>query len=277
MADGALIVCATPIGNLGDVSERLHQALDDADVIYAEDTRRAAKLLRHLGIEVPLHSLFEGNEMERSQQLVDHVASGLRVALVSDAGTPVVSDPGAAAVRIALEKGLEVTTIPGPSAVTSALAVSGFTGDRFVFDGFLPRKGKDRDRRLQEMATADRPVVLFVSPHRVSQDLTDLARFCGPGRRVTVARELTKLHEEVWTGSLEEAIAKFETGAKGEITVVVGPGDPVPVDETKAIEEARRLTDDGMSVSEAARLSAEVSGVSRRLIYQALIEDQGTS
>lgn len=277
MADGALIVCATPIGNLGDVSKRLHQALEDADVIYAEDTRRAAKLLRHLGIEVPLHSLFEGNEMERSQQLVDDVASGLRVALVSDAGTPVVSDPGAAAVRLALERGLEVTTIPGPSAVTSALAVSGFTGDRFVFDGFLPRKGEDRDRRLRDVAAADRPAVLFVSPHRVVQDLTDLARVCGPGRRITVVRELTKLHEEVWTGSLEEAIAKFETGTKGEITVVIGPGDPAPVDETKSIEEARRLVDDGMSISEAARLSAEISGVSRRLIYQALIEDQGTS
>lgn len=277
MADGALIVCATPIGNLGDVSKRLHQALEDADVIYAEDTRRAAKLLRHLGIEVPLHSLFEGNEMERSQQLVDDVASGLRVALVSDAGTPVVSDPGAAAVRLALERELEVTTIPGPSAVTSALAVSGFTGDRFVFDGFLPRKGKDRDWRLRDVAAADRPTVLFVSPHRVSQDLMDLARVCGPGRRITVVRELTKLHEEVWTGSLEEAIAKFETGTKGEITVVIGPGDPAPVDETKSIEEARRLVDDGMSISEAARLSAEISGVSRRLIYQALIEDQGTS
>lgn len=277
MADGALIVCATPIGNLGDVSQRLHQALEDADVIYAEDTRRAAKLLRHLGIEVPLHSLFEGNEMERSQQLVDDVASGLRVALVSDAGTPVVSDPGAAAVRLALERGLEVTTIPGPSAVTSALAVSGFTGDRFIFDGFLPRKGKDRDRRLRDVAAADRPAVLFVSPHRVSQDLMDLARVCGPRRRITVVRELTKLHEEVWTGSLEEAIAKFETGTKGEITVVVGPGDPAPIDETKSIEEARRLVDDGMSVSEAARLAAETSGVSRRLIYQALIEDQGTS
>lgn len=277
MAEGALVVCATPIGNLGDVSDRLRQALEEVDVIYAEDTRRSAKLLRHLGIEVPLHSLFEGNEMERSHRLVDDVASGLRVALLSDAGTPVVSDPGAVAVRLALERGLEVTTVPGPSAVTSALAVSGFSGDRFAFEGFLPRKGVEREHRLREVASSDRPVVLFVSPHRLTQDLTDLARASGSDRRVTVARELTKLHEEVWTGSLGGAIARFEPGARGEITVVVGPGEPAPVDETKSIEEARRLVAEGMSVSEAARLSAESSGVSRRLIYQALIEDQGTS
>ncbi|MBW3667323.1 MAG: 16S rRNA (cytidine(1402)-2'-O)-methyltransferase, partial [Actinobacteria bacterium] len=164
MAEGVLSVCATPIGNLGDVSDRLRETLAEADVVYAEDTRRAGKLLRHLAVEAPLHSLFEGNEMERSQRLVADVASGLRVALISDAGTPVISDPGAAAVRMSLDRGLTVTVIPGPSAVTAAMALSGFVGDRFSFEGFLPRKGKEREQVLRAIGAADRPVVLFVSP-----------------------------------------------------------------------------------------------------------------
>ena len=277
MAEGALFVCATPIGNLGDVSARLRQTLEEADLVYAEDTRRAGKLLRHLGVEVPVHSLFEGNEMERSQRLVDDVASGMRVALISDAGTPVVSDPGAAAVRLALDRGLVVTVIPGPSAVTAALALSGFVGDRFSFEGFLPRRGKERERRLEAIGSSDRPVVLFVTPHRVGQDLADLVRACGPRRRVTVGRELTKLHEEVWAGDLQGAMAKFSSGAKGELTMVVGPSEPNESSTSESIEEARGLVAAGMSVSEAARQVAESSGVSRRLIYQSLIDDQGTS
>ncbi|MBW3666881.1 MAG: 16S rRNA (cytidine(1402)-2'-O)-methyltransferase, partial [Actinobacteria bacterium] len=260
-----------------DVSERLRQTLAEADVVYAEDTRRAGKLLRHLGVEAPLHSLFEGNEMERSQRLVADVASGLRVALISDAGTPVISDPGAAAVRMSLDRGLTVTVIPGPSAVTAAMALSGFAGERFSFEGFLPRKGKDREQRLRAIGAADRPVVLFVSPYRAGQDLTDLARVCGSDRRVMVGRELTKLHEEVWAGALRDAAARFGPGVKGELTVVIGPGEPDGSSESGSIEEARRLVAGGMSVSEAARRAAEISGVSRRLIYQALIEDQETS
>jgi len=277
VADGALFVCATPIGNLGDVSARLRQTIEEADLVYAEDTRRAGKLLRHLGVEVPVRSLFEGNEMERSQRLVDDVASGMRVALISDAGTPVISDPGAAAVRRALDRGLMVTVIPGPSAVTAALALSGFVGDRFSFEGFLPRRGKERERRLGAIGSSDCPVVLFVTPHRVGQDLADLARVCGPRRPVTVGRELTKLHEEVWAGDLQGAMAKFGPGAKGELTMVVGPSEPNESSASEWIEEARGLVAGGMSVSEAARQVAENSGVSRRLIYQSLIDGQGTS
>lgn len=277
MPEGVLFVCATPIGNLGDVSERLRATLDEVDVVYAEDTRRTAKLLRHLGVEAPLHSLFEGNEMERSKRLVEDVHSGLKVALVSDAGTPAISDPGAVAVRMALEGGLPVSVIPGPSAVTAALAASGFGGDRFVFEGFLPRKGADRSRRLEGLCREERPVVLFVTPHRAGSDFADLAERCGAERGVVVCRELTKLHEEVWSGSLGDAAARFGSNVRGELTVVLGPGSPIQPSESAFIEKARRLVAEGVSVSEAARRVSEAGGVSRRLVYQTLLEDQDLS
>ena len=275
MPDGRLVVCATPIGNLGDISERLRNALAAADVIFAEDTRRTAKLLRHLVISVPVVSLFTGNETSRTQRLVESVRNGDNVVLVSDAGMPTISDPGAAAIRAVRDAGLAVTVVPGPSAVTMAMALSGLGGDRFAFEGFLPRRGAERERRLDDIAADGRPVVFFASPNRLGADLADLLSRADPGRRVAVMRELTKLHEECWVGSLEDAVARWSEPVKGEVTVVLGPSTSEPVSLDTAVEMARSLVAEGVSVRESAREVAESTGVSRRDVYEALIANQG--
>lgn len=271
---GRLVVCATPIGNLGDVSERLRNTLASADVIYAEDTRRTAKLLRHLVISAPLVSLFSGNEAAKTAQLVESVRAGETVVLVSDAGMPTVSDPGAAAVRLVREAGLAVSVVPGPSAVTTAVALSGFGGDRFVFEGFLPRRGRARSERLSAIADEERPVVLFASPKRLSDDLADLAEVCGGDRAVAVLRELTKLHEECWVGSLESAVGQWHEETKGEVTLVLGPATRPGVSFEDALVEARALVADGVSIRETARRVADTTRLSRRDIYEALIADR---
>ncbi len=274
MSEGRLYVCATPIGNLGDISDRLRETLMTADAIYAEDTRRTSKLLRHIGTKTNAQSLFVGNEKARSRRLVDDVRAGKIVALVSDAGMPTVSDPGAEAVRLVQDEGLSLTVIPGPSAVTTAITLSGFGGDRFSFEGFLPRKGKERNGRLRQLGLDDRPVVIFASPHRVAGDLRDLLDAVGADRRVAVTREMTKLHEEVWVGTLGEAVEQWSGETKGELTLVLEGSPMAPVTAEAAIAEARTLVDAGTSPSDAARRVAQDSGVSRRLIYQALLERQ---
>ena len=274
MTEGRLSVCGTPIGNLGDVSERLIQILSEADVVYAEDTRRTSKLLSHVGVKPRLRSLFVGNERERTADLLSDISSGQRVVLVSDAGMPTVSDPGANAIREAREAGFLVTVVPGPSAVTTAVTASGFEGDRFVFEGFLPRKGKVREARLAGISTEERTVVLFASPHRLAGDLEDLLRVLGGGRQVAVARELTKLHEEVWVGSLNDAIERWSGDVKGEVTVVIEAGAPLVVSDREAVGQAVARVAAGMSRSDAARETAVSTGVSRKVIYEALLKDQ---
>ncbi len=175
MGEGRLVICATPIGNLSDVSERLGSALRDAELIYAEDTRRTRTLLDAVGATTTMRSMFEGNEAKRAEELIAALRDGKTVALVTDAGMPAISDPGARAVAMAHREGYPVSVVPGPSAVTSALALSGFGGDRFAFEGFLPRQGRDRTTRLERIASEDRPVVLFASPNRLAADLRDLA------------------------------------------------------------------------------------------------------
>jgi 16S rRNA (cytidine1402-2'-O)-methyltransferase len=279
MADrGHLYVCATPIGNLGDISERLRETLGNVDVLYAEDTRRTAKLLAHLGLSVPMRSLFSGNESARTAELLSHLRSGERVALVSDAGMPSISDPGTDAVRLAREAGMAITVIPGPSAVTMAVALSGFVADRFVFEGFLPRKGSERQRRIQLIAGEERPVVIFASPHRLVAELEDLALAMGAERDIVVTRELTKMHEEVWSGSLSDAVEHWGHAAvKGELTLVIAPGTPDAGNLDDAVNHAKALIDAGGAVSRAARQAAKATGQSRRAIYEALIEGQERS
>ena len=277
MPQGRLLVCATPIGNLADVTERLRDSLAAADVVFAEDTRRTAKLLTHLGVHVETVSLFVGNEQTRTRQLVDAVAAGRTVALVSDAGMPTISDPGAAAIQSVRAAGYEVTVIPGPSAVSSALALSGFGGDRFVFDGFLPRKGRERTARLDSIASEHRAVVLFASPNRLTADLSDLAAHCGGDREVLVAREMTKLHEQTWLGSLAAASDHWSGPIKGEVTLVLAPVEEAPGSPSDAIVWARRLVASGVSLSEAAREVSGMTGVPKRIIYQALLDDQESS
>ena len=274
MTTGRLLVCATPIGNLGDISERTRDILSSADVIYAEDTRRTSKLLRHLVINVDLVSLFAGNEKARTEQLVESVRSGRTVVLVSDAGMPAISDPGAAAIRAVREAGYPVSVVPGPSAVTTAVALSGFGGDRFVFEGFLPRKGRERAERLEAIGREPRAVVLFASPKRLADDLADLSEACGHSREVAVTRELTKLHEESWVGSLAESVERWSGEVKGEVTLVLGPVESEPPSIEEAIERARALVAAGSSVRGAARQVSAETGVSRREVYEVLLADQ---
>jgi len=276
-ADGAgvgkLILCGTPIGNMADASPRLAGTLRGADMIYAEDTRRSSRLLQALGLSRPLRSYFAGNETGRAEELADHLRRGKTVALLTDAGMPAISDPGLTAARAAHAAGAIVTVVPGPSAVTAALAVSGLPSDRFVFEGFLPRKQSGRRALLEELADEARTIILFASPNRLVDDLEDLEAALGSHRPVAVVRELTKLHEEVWRGALARAVMEFAArpSIKGEITIVLGPR-PVPLaDVTAAAAAARAAIASGTKASEAVREAAATHGVSRRLLYQQVI------
>jgi 16S rRNA (cytidine1402-2'-O)-methyltransferase len=271
-------VCGTPIGNLGDVTDRLREALAAVEVIYAEDTRRVAKLLRYLGLTVEARSLFTGNEKARTEEALARLAAGADVALVSDAGMPAISDPGAWLVSEAHRLGIPVTVIPGPSSVITALVHSGFPADRFVFEGFLPRRGKERQARLERIATDDRTTVLFASPKRLAEDLAEIRGVLGDDRMVAVTRELTKLHEEVWIGRLADAIERWAGEVKGEVTMVVAPG-PADLEDglSEAVAAAQALIDGGESISGAARRIADETGVSRREVYQSLIRSEAGS
>jgi 16S rRNA (cytidine1402-2'-O)-methyltransferase len=227
-----------------------------------------------VGATVPTRSLFAGNEMKRSSELLTDLESGKKVALVSDAGMPGISDPGATVVEAAHEGGFPVTVIPGPSSVTAALAVSGLCGDRFMFEGFLERKKKLRAEQLERIADTTSTVVVFASPHRVADDLRDLEERLGGERTVVVARELTKLHEEIWRGSLSEAVPRWSDDARGEFTLVIAAGAPTRASEDEAVEQAKGLVAVGSSISDAARAVSSQTGVSRRSIYQALVESQ---
>ena len=270
---GRLVICATPIGNLGDASPRLAEALRQADVVYAEDTRRSRVLLSALGIDRPLRSYFIGNEEQRSEELAGHLEAGRTVGLITDAGMPSISDPGLSAVQSARRVGAEVQVIPGPSAVTSALAVSGFDAQRFVFEGFLPRKGMERRERLAALAFEPRTIVVFSATHRATKDLADLADHLGADRQVAVCRELTKRHEEVRWETLAEAIAHLEDrGARGEFTVVIQGAAPVVPSVDEALAEALRRISAGESLAAAVREVATQSGVRRTLLYEAALD-----
>ncbi|MBT8215333.1 MAG: 16S rRNA (cytidine(1402)-2'-O)-methyltransferase [Acidimicrobiia bacterium] len=266
---GTLTLCATPIGNLADASPRLADALRGADVIYCEDTRRSRKLLTALGIRAPLRSYFVANEEARAQELGSRLAGGESVVLITDAGMPAIADPGLSAVRAAIDAGARVTVVPGPSAVTAALAVSGLPSERFVFEGFLPRKQEARDARLAELAGETRTIVVFVAAGRAATELAAMADRWGGERSAVVARELTKLHEDIWRGPLGEAVAHFgDERVRGELTVVI-EGAPDPAGDLEAaIAEVGRLTGTGVSFSRAVRDVAGSYGVSRRALYE---------
>ncbi len=269
---GRLVVCATPIGNLGDASPRLAETLRDADVVYAEDTRRSRVLLTALGIDRSLRSYFLGNEDQRSEELAGHLEAGQTVALITDAGMPSISDPGVSAVQRARSVGAAVYVIPGPSAVTAALAVSGFDAQRFVFEGFLPRKGMERTVRLAALVSEERTLVLFSATHRVARDIADLATHLGSDRPVAVCRELTKMHEEVRWETLAAALVHLEERpTKGEYTLVIEGAPPVVPDFDVALTEALRRIEDGENLTVAVRTVAAEYGVRRRTLYEAAL------
>jgi 16S rRNA (cytidine1402-2'-O)-methyltransferase len=270
---GALVLVATPIGNLGDLSPRAVEMLREADVIAAEDTRRTRALLTHAGVAAAgrLRAVHAHNERESAQVVVDAVMAGQRVAYVTDAGMPGISDPGERLVRACLDAGLAVEVVPGPSAALTALVLSGLPTDRFVFEGFLPRRGPARRQRIAALAGERRSCVLFEAPSRVLGTLSDLLAVCGPLREVAVARELTKLYEEVWRGELSDAVARaVSTEARGEHVIVLGPAPAPPAasdDEVDAHVQSALV--EGLSTRDAAARVARDLGVPRRRAYNA--------
>jgi 16S rRNA (cytidine1402-2'-O)-methyltransferase len=268
---GILWLVGTPIGNLGDLAPRAAEVLAAVDLIAAEDTRRSGRLLSGIGLNKPMVSYFEGNERERAGELLARLVAGASVALVTDGGMPSVSDPGFRLVRLCSEAGIEVRVVPGPSAAIAALAVSGLPTDRFVFEGFLPRKQGERRRRLEALKDDERTLILFESPRRLAQLMGELLAVFGD-RSVAIARELTKLHEQVIRGRVSEMLDRFDE-VKGEIVVVVGGASAVP-DFAGAMREVRDLVSSGMRKREAARAVADARGVSSNAIYRALAAEQ---
>jgi 16S rRNA (cytidine1402-2'-O)-methyltransferase len=267
---GILHVVATPIGNLADLSPRAQEVLRGVDAICAEDTRHSKHLLNHFGIERPLLALHEHNEDAIAERIVSRLLDGQSLALVSDAGTPLVSDPGFRLVRAARAAGVKVSPVPGPSAVIAALSVAGLPSDRFTFEGFLPAKGAARRDRLARLAGEPRTLVFYESSHRIAESLADLREAFGDERPAVIARELTKLFETVLDGTLAELQARVEADdnqRKGEFVVMVqGAGE----DADAQITEGKRLYAklvEYMKPSQAAKLAAELSGAPRKVLY----------
>jgi 16S rRNA (cytidine1402-2'-O)-methyltransferase len=276
MDGGRLVLVGAPLGNVGDASPRLRHTLSTADVVAAEDTRRLARMARDLDIEVAgrVVSYFEGNEERRTPELVQALRNGLVVAVVTDGGMPSVSDPGYRLVRAAIDAGVPVTVAPGPSAVTTALAVSGLASDRFCFEGFLPRKPSERRARLTKLAGEERTMVFFEAPHRLAASLTDFVAAFGADRSAAVCRELTKTYEEVRRGALAELADWAAAGEpRGEITIVVAGADPVtgrPTDDALLAAVADRQAA-GASRKDAIAEVATAYAIGRRELYNLVV------
>jgi 16S rRNA (cytidine1402-2'-O)-methyltransferase len=268
---GRLQVVATPIGNLADLSARAREALSSADVIAAEDTRRTRVLLRAIGIARPLVSLHEHNESQRTPELLARLAAGETIALVSDAGTPLLSDPGLELVQRAARAGFEVHAIPGPSAITSALAVAGLPTDRFCFEGFLPSRERERRTALAALAHEPRTLVFFEAPHRILRTLADMAAEFGAERPAAVARELTKAHETIYRGTLQELLARAqaeENFQRGEITIVVhGATAPTAGVDGQLLRRTVELLSQELPPGRVAAIAAQLTGATRAAAY----------
>ncbi|MGH2682690.1 MAG: 16S rRNA (cytidine(1402)-2'-O)-methyltransferase [Actinomycetota bacterium] len=274
---GTLWLVGTAIGNLGDLTERTKQTLARVDLIACEDQRRTRALLSHLGIRAPrLLTFNEGNEAGRVPELLGHLREGRTVAVVSSAGMPGLSDPGYRLVAAAVEKGIPVDVVPGPSAAVTALVLSGLPTDRFAFEGFLPRRAGQRRARLRQLAAEPRTIVVFESPRRLAGLLRDALAELGD-RRVAVARELTKVHQEVVRGSLSELAERFgEAEVRGEIVLVIeGIRDEQPPDLEELAGRVNAMIGGGISRREAAARVARDAGVSRRAVYEASLERRG--
>jgi 16S rRNA (cytidine1402-2'-O)-methyltransferase len=267
-----VVLVGTPIGNLGDLSKRAVELLSSADLICCEDTRRTRVLLSAAGIPaVPLLALHAHNEAAGAAQAVAAAAGGSTVAVVSDAGMPGISDPGERVVAAAVAAGVEVTSVPGPTAAVTALVLSGLPADRWCFEGFLPRKGSLRRARLAAVAADERTSILYESPHRVGATVADLLEVCGPDRPVAFGRELTKLHEEIWRGTLVEAVTRAEEGEpRGEWVIVLAgkeAPDPSEVTDAQIAEEITNRVEAGADRREAVASTAEALGIPRRRAY----------
>lgn len=273
---GTLYIVSTPIGNLGDITARALDTLRACDFVAAEDTRVAMRLLSHFGISKPLVSYYEHNRRERGEEVVRRILSGEDCALTTDAGTPVVSDPGGMLVAQCREAGIPVFTIPGPCALVSAFSLAGLESTRFTFEGFLSVNRKNRREHLDSLRTERRPMIFYEAPHKLLATLEDFAEVFGPERGLLIARELTKTHEESFRTTLADALACYrETPPRGEFVLVVdGAPDAPPADAADAfaaaLEAAREKVAEGASVRDAARYAAEAYGVARNAVYEAL-------
>ncbi len=277
---GVLVLVGTPLGNMGDLSPRAVEVLSAADVICCEDTRRTGRLLQHAGIERrPLLMVNDHNEKAQIGEVVTRLAQGERVAVVTDAGMPGVSDPGERLVAAAVRAGHVVEVVPGPSAGVTALVGSGLATGRYVFEGFLPRKGKARALRLSTFQSEERTVVLYEAPHRLAATLADMAETLGPNRRVVVARELTKMYEEFWRGSLvEAAVWAKERSPKGEMVIVLEGVTPrVGATDQELIDALADLLAAGVSTRDAAADLATEFGVPKRRVYDLAVQARQAS
>jgi 16S rRNA (cytidine1402-2'-O)-methyltransferase len=272
---GTLYVVATPLGNLGDLSPRAADTLKRVAVVAAEDTRHSKPLLQHAGSHAQLISFHEHSSDRALERILRILAEGRDVAFITDAGTPAISDPGVTLVAAARERGIQVLTIPGPSAVAASLSVSGIGADRYLFLGFLPRKGSDRRRLLLTAAQSEWTVVIFEAPNRVTQLLADLMEVCGPERRAAVSRELTKVFEETRAGTLQELSEHYaKAPVRGEVTVVLAGTGKRRVAEPPPDpgERAKALLAEGLSRKDTAHRLAEETGISRNAAYRLVSE-----
>ncbi|MCC5651739.1 16S rRNA (cytidine(1402)-2'-O)-methyltransferase [Nostoc sp. XA013] len=268
---GTLYVVGTPIGNLEDITFRAVRILQTVDIIAAEDTRHTGKLLQHFQVKTPQVSYHEHNRTSRIPELLEHLINNKAIALVSDAGMPGISDPGYELVKACIEAGISVVPIPGASAAITALSAAGLPTDRFVFEGFLPAKSQQRQEHLESLQTESRTLIFYESPHRLRDTLQDLAEVWGSDRQIVLGRELTKLYEEFWRGTIAEAIAHYsQREPQGEYTLVVAgiPASQPQLTEEELKAELKQLISQGISRSQASRQLAKFTSLPRRQLYQ---------
>ncbi|MEQ8974791.1 MAG: 16S rRNA (cytidine(1402)-2'-O)-methyltransferase [Coleofasciculus sp. C1-SOL-03] len=268
---GTLYVVGTPIGNLEDMTFRAVRILQTVDTIAAEDTRHTGKLLQHFQIKTNQISYHQHNRQQRLPELLNRLTTGKTIALVTDAGMPSISDPGYELVQGAIEAGITVIPIPGATAGITALSASGLPTDRFVFEGFLPASGQERQQRLEVLAAESRTLIFYESPYRLQQTLQDFANIFSPSRQIVLARELTKLHEQFWRGTIEEAIAYYtDHDPKGEFTLILAgaPAEAPVLSEAALKAELSQLINQGLSRSQAARQLSHLTNLPRRHLYQ---------
>ncbi len=272
---GTLYLVPTPIGNLGDISRRMAEVLENVDFIAAEDTRVTLKLLNHLGLKKPLISYYRHNTDEAGQKILDRLLGGESCALCTDAGTPAVSDPGEDLVALCAQHGVEVTALPGPCALIVALSVSGLPTGRFTFEGFLPMNRKNRRAQLESLQNETRTMLFYEAPHKLTVTLSDLRDVFGPQRRISLCRELTKLHEEVLRTTLGEAAERYKTEEpRGEFVLVVEGAAPAKEEATleDGLDRMEALLAEGLSRKDAVKQAAKELGLSRNELYAAALE-----
>lgn len=277
---GTLYICATPIGNLADITFRTVDTLKNVDLIAAEDTRHSRILLDRFEIDVPLTSYHEHNKYEKADYLVGKLLQGIDIALITDAGTPVISDPGEVLVKACIDAGIPVTSLPGPCACITALTVSGLAARRFCFEGFLPQDNKDRREVLERLGQETRTTIFYEAPHHLKQTLQDLEKVIGGVRTVALCRELTKIHEDIWRGSIGDAVAYYkEATPKGEYVIVISGRAQEEIEAEKAErwenvslqDHLQHYMSQGYNRKEAMKMMAADRGCSRREIYQLLL------